>query len=167
MEDQLADLYFFETGIDNEVMVTPCSVTDMTKEKWMDDSKAQSCSLCGTPFTLSVRRHHCRHCGLIYCATCCPENAENPDMRLCELCQMTTEIDQRQMSPKLYDLEPIISNPKLSKLLDAKIPFLRDEFIRVIQNSMRNDKTRDQFKEFFIHDKIVFLTELLIQALKA
>ena len=40
MEDQLLDLYFFETGIDNEVMITPCSVIDMTKEKWMDDSEA-------------------------------------------------------------------------------------------------------------------------------
>lgn len=64
-------------------------------------------------------------------------------MRLCELCKMTTEIDQRQMSPKLYDLAPIISSPKLSKLLDAKITFLRDEFIRVVQNSMRNDQTRE------------------------
>ena len=93
MEDQLADLYLFETGIDNEVMITPCSVTDMTKEKWMDDAAAQNCSLCDAPFTLAVRRHHCRHCGLIFCAKCCPENAENPDMRLCSLCKMTMEID--------------------------------------------------------------------------
>ena len=70
------------------------------------------------------------------------------------------------MSPKLYDIEPVIGDPRLSKLLDAKIPFLRDEFIRIVQNSMRNDRTRNQFTEFFAKEKILMLAELLVETIK-
>lgn len=38
--------------------------------KWQDDSAASKCYLCKTRFTFFNRRHHCRKCGQLVCATC-------------------------------------------------------------------------------------------------
>ncbi|CAI4039245.1 hypothetical protein SMKI_07G2250 [Saccharomyces mikatae IFO 1815] len=38
-----------------------------TKDHWIPDSKRNSCRYCHKPFTLWERKHHCRHCGDIFC----------------------------------------------------------------------------------------------------
>ena len=38
--------------------------------RWMDDSESDSCICCGTLFTQTNRRHHCRVCGTLVCGTC-------------------------------------------------------------------------------------------------
>jgi hypothetical protein len=40
------------------------------KDYWVDDSKCKTCYECETPFSMLVRRHHCRICGRIFCANC-------------------------------------------------------------------------------------------------
>lgn len=37
---------------------------------WQPDSDASACVLCETTFTLLNRRHHCRKCGHVICASC-------------------------------------------------------------------------------------------------
>ncbi|KAI3613932.1 hypothetical protein CBS9595_004109 [Malassezia furfur] len=37
---------------------------------WVPDSVATQCTRCAEPFTLWRRRHHCRLCGHVFCATC-------------------------------------------------------------------------------------------------
>ncbi|WFC97271.1 hypothetical protein MBRA1_003938 [Malassezia brasiliensis] len=37
---------------------------------WVPDSVAAQCTRCAEPFTLWRRRHHCRLCGHVFCATC-------------------------------------------------------------------------------------------------
>ncbi|KAJ3439450.1 early endosome antigen [Anaeramoeba flamelloides] len=37
---------------------------------WEEDNQANSCYNCGTKFTFTKRRHHCRLCGNIFCNTC-------------------------------------------------------------------------------------------------
>ena len=39
-------------------------------KEWKLDSSAHNCSGCDTSFTLWVRKHHCRLCGLIFCSSC-------------------------------------------------------------------------------------------------
>ncbi|KNC50251.1 uncharacterized protein AMSG_06407 [Thecamonas trahens ATCC 50062] len=56
---------------------------------WMDNSETDAC-VCGAKFTLTRRKHHCRHCGLIYCAECSPHKlplagSRNP-VRVCTTC---------------------------------------------------------------------------------
>jgi len=41
------------------------------KAHWVPDSKSRTCSSCHQAFTFTNRRHHCRVCGLVYCAKCC------------------------------------------------------------------------------------------------
>lgn len=47
--------------------------TDLTKagrENWVHDEDAKECTLCGKAFGLLTRKHHCRHCGHIFCGSC-------------------------------------------------------------------------------------------------
>eukprot|EP00736_Rhodelphis_marinus_P004588 Rmarinus@m.29978 len=39
--------------------------------EWMLDSEASKCCSCEQPFHLLRRRHHCRHCGRLFCWDCC------------------------------------------------------------------------------------------------
>ncbi|VDN51534.1 unnamed protein product [Dracunculus medinensis] len=58
--------------------------------KWLDDSEAVNCNLCTKLFSLTVRKHHCRHCGLIFCGNCTQHTAEVPShknpVRVCSIC---------------------------------------------------------------------------------
>lgn len=38
--------------------------------RWMPDNEATHCLNCGTCFTFTIRKHHCRLCGRIFCARC-------------------------------------------------------------------------------------------------
>ncbi|KAM6948369.1 zinc finger FYVE domain-containing protein 9 [Aplochiton taeniatus] len=38
---------------------------------WVPDSQAPICTKCEVKFTFTKRRHHCRACGKVFCATCC------------------------------------------------------------------------------------------------
>ena len=37
---------------------------------WADDAAFPACFGCRAPFTLFNRRHHCRHCGFVFCKKC-------------------------------------------------------------------------------------------------
>ncbi|CCF58913.1 hypothetical protein KAFR_0F03170 [Kazachstania africana CBS 2517] len=38
-----------------------------TKKHWVPDSQRTNCKKCGKKFTVVERKHHCRHCGEIFC----------------------------------------------------------------------------------------------------
>jgi hypothetical protein len=37
---------------------------------WVADEASTTCTDCGSEFSLMLRRHHCRGCGDIFCASC-------------------------------------------------------------------------------------------------
>jgi hypothetical protein len=43
---------------------------------WHPDSAAKTCMSCGVKFTITLRKHHCRVCGRIFCYKCCPVRPE-------------------------------------------------------------------------------------------
>uniref|UniRef100_UPI00358F64A4 zinc finger FYVE domain-containing protein 9-like n=1 Tax=Myxine glutinosa TaxID=7769 RepID=UPI00358F64A4 len=58
---------------------------------WVPDGKARSCMRCEIRFTFTRRRHHCRACGKVFCATCCSRRAslaymDSREARVCLDC---------------------------------------------------------------------------------
>ncbi|KAJ2832224.1 hypothetical protein J3B01_004958 [Coemansia erecta] len=47
----------------------------LPESAWEPDEATQTCRQCSRRFTLFVRRHHCRRCGLLFCDTCSAQRA--------------------------------------------------------------------------------------------
>ena len=60
------------------------------KLSWQDDSLATNCRTCKEGFSLFRRKHHCRACGLIFCAECASDYvqmaAHKDKQRVCTGC---------------------------------------------------------------------------------
>jgi len=51
---------------------------EITLPKWQPDAEVSTCPICGTPFGLWYRKHHCRKCGRVVCAKCSPHRITIP-----------------------------------------------------------------------------------------
>lgn len=60
---------------------------------WIPDSVCSNCSNCNEKFTVFVRKHHCRGCGMIFCNDCCSQLARFPymDYKIGRVCPKCTE----------------------------------------------------------------------------
>jgi len=58
--------------------------------QWARDEEAMQCRLCEKEFNLSRRKHHCRNCGEIFCASCSDNKIDLPSsakpVRVCDSC---------------------------------------------------------------------------------
>lgn len=58
--------------------------------KWADDSEVLNCLSCNRGFSMTIRRHHCRNCGQIFCNDCsskqAPLEANKKPVRVCDGC---------------------------------------------------------------------------------
>ncbi|PGG98792.1 hypothetical protein AJ80_09476 [Polytolypa hystricis UAMH7299] len=54
------------------------SFTDHTLPRWQPDSEVSQCPICGTAFSFWYRKHHCRKCGRVVCASCSPHRITIP-----------------------------------------------------------------------------------------
>lgn len=46
--------------------------------RWQPDSEVNRCPICGTQFSFWYRKHHCRKCGRVVCASCSPHRITIP-----------------------------------------------------------------------------------------
>ncbi|KAE8375551.1 hypothetical protein BDV26DRAFT_283376 [Aspergillus bertholletiae] len=51
---------------------------EYTRPQWQPDSEVTSCPICRTPFSFWYRKHHCRKCGRVVCASCSPHRITIP-----------------------------------------------------------------------------------------
>ncbi|GIY41364.1 early endosome antigen 1 [Caerostris darwini] len=62
----------------------------LSSRKWADDDTVTHCTACGKLFTRTVRKHHCRNCGSIFCNECSAKNATvaiyKDPVRVCDIC---------------------------------------------------------------------------------
>jgi len=61
------------------------------RRRWRPDYEVSECTFCKSAFGVFLRRHHCRHCGEIFCADCsakqAPLSKKNPELvRVCNTC---------------------------------------------------------------------------------
>ncbi|KAK4173576.1 putative E3 ubiquitin-protein ligase ZNRF2 [Triangularia setosa] len=46
--------------------------------RWQPDAEVTYCPICNTQFSIFVRKHHCRKCGRVVCASCSPHRITIP-----------------------------------------------------------------------------------------
>lgn len=75
-----------------EIGEAPASSSKPVILKWMADSDSAVCMACQGAFSLFNRRHHCRGCGVLVCASCSPKwapsGSPNPPQRTCPKCRV-------------------------------------------------------------------------------
>lgn len=56
----------------------PQNVMEYTLPRWQPDSEVTNCPICDTHFSFWYRKHHCRKCGRVVCASCSPHRITIP-----------------------------------------------------------------------------------------
>jgi len=66
--------------------------TIKSTRQWETDKEVNVCKKCDKQFTLTVRKHHCRSCGCIFCKECSAYSAvmasSKKPVRVCETCSV-------------------------------------------------------------------------------
>ncbi len=52
--------------------------TEITLPRWQPDTEVSTCPICGARFSFWFRKHHCRKCGRVVCASCSPHRITIP-----------------------------------------------------------------------------------------
>ncbi|ESP02327.1 hypothetical protein LOTGIDRAFT_238051 [Lottia gigantea] len=76
-------------------------------EKWVPDSSASVCMVCGVErFSMFNRRHHCRRCGRVVCAACSTKRTmvQGVSARVCNDCyqQIFGPVNVKPKEPEFY-----------------------------------------------------------------
>uniref|UniRef100_A0A8C5QWK8 phosphatidylinositol-3,5-bisphosphate 3-phosphatase n=1 Tax=Leptobrachium leishanense TaxID=445787 RepID=A0A8C5QWK8_9ANUR len=66
----------------SEASWEPVDKKEMEVTRWVPDHMASHCFNCDCEFWLAKRRHHCRNCGNVFCASCCHLKLPIPDQQL-------------------------------------------------------------------------------------
>ncbi|KAI4329029.1 hypothetical protein L6164_021336 [Bauhinia variegata] len=106
---------------------------NVSRDFWMPDHSCRKCYECDSLFTLFNRKHHCRHCGRIFCAKCTANSVPAPSssqrnpweelekIRVCNYCYKQWEegkgsFDNGNQDPDLDCSAPLSpSSPASSK----------------------------------------------------
>ncbi|RMX53912.1 hypothetical protein pdam_00020092 [Pocillopora damicornis] len=87
--------------------------------RWESDNDVAACNGCDKQFSLKIRKHHCRNCGLIYCSDCtaksAPLTSSKKPVRVCDKCfdevtsgtaKVQTKASAKKTSQKTQKLPP-------------------------------------------------------------
>uniref|UniRef100_A0A3B4TWM7 Zinc finger FYVE-type containing 9 n=1 Tax=Seriola dumerili TaxID=41447 RepID=A0A3B4TWM7_SERDU len=80
-----------QAGQQGALCKKPASSLGEVAPVWVPDSQAPVCMKCDVKFTFTKRRHHCRACGKVFCATCCSLKCrltymDKKEARVCVTC---------------------------------------------------------------------------------
>ncbi|GFR74029.1 rab GTPase-binding effector protein 1-like [Elysia marginata] len=74
--------------------------------RWQHEDDVDDCSNCKQPFTVTRRKHHCRHCGKIFCAECTTKSVNSgPNFRPAKVCDVCHTILVKDATP-YFSTEP-------------------------------------------------------------
>uniref|UniRef100_A0A8D0CZI7 phosphatidylinositol-3,5-bisphosphate 3-phosphatase n=1 Tax=Sander lucioperca TaxID=283035 RepID=A0A8D0CZI7_SANLU len=85
---------------------------DTEVTRWYPDHLAAQCYGCESRFWLATRRHHCRNCGNVFCASCCDQKIPVPSQQLFEPSRVCkTCYGSLKLSPAPLDLDLELEKP--------------------------------------------------------
>ncbi|KAJ5175646.1 uncharacterized protein N7482_001523 [Penicillium canariense] len=82
---------------------------DVDMPRWQPDAEVTSCPICGTVFSFWYRKHHCRKCGRVVCASCSPHRITIPRQYIVRPPESLTSLPTS--SPIPVSLTPVIDLP--------------------------------------------------------
>jgi Protein tyrosine and serine/threonine kinase/FYVE zinc finger len=80
---------------------------------WQRDEDAPQCGSCSRKFTFTLRRHHCRRCGFIFCGSCLERRPEYTCVRCC------VTLDRKRAAEKR--LTKHTTRSRLSRSADMRV----------------------------------------------
>lgn len=82
---KLLEKWFKAVKAESSLLVKHDALRDpVPLSQWEDDEVAEDCRVCKKDFNVYRRRHHCRMCGLVVCASCSREKLLGS--RACDVC---------------------------------------------------------------------------------
>lgn len=78
-----------------------------SKPAWASDGEHKVCFHCNSAFSVLNRRHHCRHCGLVFCGNCTSKKLKvdrlgmAEENRVCDECflEVVTNVEVKRTEP--------------------------------------------------------------------
>ncbi|XP_037683159.1 zinc finger FYVE domain-containing protein 9 isoform X2 [Choloepus didactylus] len=87
---------------------------------WVPDSQAPNCMKCEARFTFTKRRHHCRACGKVFCASCCSLKCkllymDRKEARVCVICHsVLMNVAQPREQRRVWFADGILPNGEIA-----------------------------------------------------
>ncbi|XP_058159569.1 zinc finger FYVE domain-containing protein 9 isoform X2 [Dasypus novemcinctus] len=87
---------------------------------WVPDSQAPNCMKCEARFTFTKRRHHCRACGKVFCASCCSLKCkllymDKKEARVCVICHsVLMNVAQPREQRRVWFADGILPNGEVA-----------------------------------------------------
>ncbi|VDL76202.1 unnamed protein product [Nippostrongylus brasiliensis] len=108
-------------------------ISKHSSRTWLDDSAAINCTSCGKVFSLTVRKHHCRVCGLIFCNPCSAKTTQiashkNP-VRVCDNCFTEVQNRMRFLALLILSASTLACVHKNEKYKDGDTWVVRSTFV--------------------------------------
>ncbi|XP_013389532.1 rab GTPase-binding effector protein 1-like isoform X2 [Lingula anatina] len=74
--------------------------------RWQHEEDTDECTGCSQPFSVTKRKHHCRHCGRIFCSDCTAKTVvSGPNLRQSKVCDVCHTILVKDATP-FFSTEP-------------------------------------------------------------
>ncbi|CAD1469498.1 unnamed protein product, partial [Heterotrigona itama] len=135
IENKSKNIQHSASEIENAEFIMPIVVP--TKEQWIPNDKARKCSCCkNVIFSMFNRRHHCRRCGRVICATCSQHRMQVSGyppsvlVRVCNDCKQQTTLQmhtfqgtQSTSSSEIFDCWRLTRDQKHNETIREEFSF--------------------------------------------
>lgn len=127
--------------------------SNVSRDFWMPDHSCRVCYECDAQFTIFNRRHHCRHCGRIFCGKCTANSVpvlcykdpkgrreEVERVRVCNFCFKRWEQEMSAIQKGIVDsVSPSLSalsldSTKSTGMINSPSTILGSHLIRGYEN---------------------------------
>ena len=120
------------------------SIFTLQKPIWIADDQAKYCLHCTKPFSLLIRRHHCRSCGAIICDLCSSNRLDLPflsygyQQRVCDSCYSSLSYNMRggNIEYILDIVNNLFDTKNLIAMIHTKLA-LQIQHTHIVQESAR------------------------------